>query len=84
LVGDDCPHKTTPDGYKRQLTAVAKATGWSPDNLEVKLRQSVRGAKHDKLDAFMAAWVASLDNSRRRAYGDEADPNDAIWVPHFA
>ena len=80
-VAGDCRHKTTPEGYSRQLAAVAKATGWAPVELDGRLRQSVVGARHDRLDAFMAAWVASLDKSQRRAYGDETNPNDAIWVP---
>jgi hypothetical protein len=39
------------------------------------------GTNHDRLDAFMAAWVASLPKRRRRAIGNEDDPDDAIWVP---
>jgi hypothetical protein len=77
----DCPHKTTPDGYSLQLRAVVEASGWTSVELEAQLRRSVPASKHDRLDAFMAAWVASLDKSRCCAYGDEADPNGAIWIP---
>lgn len=77
----ECPHKTTPDGYKRQLESVANATNWTPLELECALKHSVAGSKHDKLDAFMAAWVASLCRQSRRAFGNENDPDDAIWVP---
>lgn len=84
----ECPHKTTPVGYRCQLEAVAAATNWTPMDLECALKRSVPGTKHDRLDAFMAAWVASLPKQRRRAYGNEDDPNDAIWVPreprHFS
>jgi predicted nuclease with RNAse H fold len=76
-----CPHKSTPDGYRRQVEALANETGWSWDDLKRALGRAVPGTKHDKLDAFMAAWVASLAPQRRRAYGNEKDPDDAIWVP---
>lgn len=77
----ECPHKTTLEGYRCQLEAISTATGWTPIDLEHALKCSVPGSKHDRLDAFMAAWVASLPNQERRAYGKEKDPNDAIWVP---
>ena len=78
-----CPHKSTLDGYLRQLNAVAAVTDWPPTELDRALQQTVPGRRHDKLDAFMAAWVASLPKSRRYAYGDEGDANDAIWVPRI-
>jgi len=82
LVGD-CPHKSTPEGYRRQLEVIAVTTKWTAPELELVLKCSVPGSKHDKLDAFMAAWVASLSADRRRAYGNKNDPDDAIWVPHL-
>jgi predicted nuclease with RNAse H fold len=75
-----CEHKTTPEGYRSQLTAVAAATRWAPDDLERTLERCVAGSRHDRLDAFMAAWIASLPRDKRRAYGDAEDPDDAIWV----
>jgi len=73
-------HKTTDDGFKMQLQTIAKATGWSsPDALLGELRKMGFGAKHDKLDAFMSAWVASLPDDARKACG--MPPDDAIWVP---
>lgn len=30
---DECPHKATPEGYRRQLDAVATATGWNRNSL---------------------------------------------------
>ena len=78
---DKCLHKATPEGYRCQLKAVAAATNWNWNNLEFTLKRSVPGNRHDRLDAFMAAWVASLPRKSRRAYGNEKDPNDAIWVP---
>lgn len=76
-----CPHKSTLEGYSQQLNAIAAVTGWTPTELDRALQHAVPGAKHDKLDAFVAAWVASLPKPRRRAYGNEGDLNDAIWVP---
>jgi hypothetical protein len=45
------------------------------------LPENSTGTNHDRLDAFMAAWVASMDRMQRRAHGIETDPNDAAWVP---
>ena len=77
-----CEHKTTERGYRDQLSAIATLTGWEPQALEAKLKVAVPGSRHDRLDAFMSAWVASLPEEDRRALGDTHNPNDAIWVPH--
>jgi Protein of unknown function (DUF429) len=76
-----CEHKSTEKGYQSQLDAVAARTGWEPQNLEAKLKETVYGSRHDRLDAFMAAWVASLPPERRRAFGDGRQLDDSIWVP---
>jgi Protein of unknown function (DUF429) len=76
-----CPHKSLPEGYSLQLNAVATAVGSTSNQLEDELGQAVLGAKHDRLDAYMAAWVASLTLGNRRAFGSEANLDDAIWVP---
>jgi hypothetical protein len=75
-----CPHKSSLEGYRRQLEAVAAATGWTGADLQEVLSRAVPGRIHDRLDAFMSAWVASLDGQQRRAYGNENDRDDAIWV----
>lgn len=74
-------HKSNADGYKAQLAGIATRTGWSGGELETDLKRSVPGRRHDRLDAFIAAWVAALPTSRRRAYGEPLRPDDAIWVP---
>lgn len=74
-------HKSTATGYKNQLAAVAKRTGWSPAKLEQRLTATVPGKQHDRLDAFMAAWVAGLPPEGRYPYGTPAQPDDVIWVP---
>ena len=76
-----CQHKSTDQGYRDQLAAVAARTGWAPQDLEACLKATVHGGRHDRLDAFMAAWVASLGFEQRRAFGDPQQPEDAIWVP---
>lgn len=76
-----CAHKSTEQGYQDQLVAIAARTGWDPEALEAKLKVTVSGSRHDRLDAFMAAWVASLPLERRRAFGDAQRPDDSIWVP---
>ncbi len=76
-----CAHKSTDQGYREQLKAVAARTGWESPDLEARLKATVRGARHDRLDAFMAAWVASLSAERRHAFGDAQNPDDAIWAP---
>jgi predicted nuclease with RNAse H fold len=75
-----CEHKSTEKGYQKQLLSVAARTGWEPQNLEARLKETVPGSRHDRLDAFMAAWVASLPPEKRRAFGD-VQREDAIWVP---
>ena len=65
----ECPHKRTAEGYRRQLESVAAATNWLPLDLERALRRSVPGTKDDKLDAFMAAWVASSPNTSAALMG---------------
>jgi hypothetical protein len=76
-----CEHKTTEKGYRDQLAAVAARTGWDPHILEARLKETVPGSRHDRLHAFMAAWVASLPPEGRRAIGETLRPDDAIWVP---
>ena len=76
-----CLHKSTEAGYQSQLAAIAAATCWTPTDLEHELKVAVSGNRHDRLDAFMAAFVASLPENRRRAYGNAHNPDDAIWIP---
>ena len=76
-----CEHKSTEKGYQDQLRAVASRTGWAAQDLEARLKETLPGSRHDRLDAFMAAWVASIPQDRRRAFGHAERPDDAIWVP---
>jgi len=76
-----CEHKSTEKGYRDQLAAVSARTGWKPHGLEARLKATVPGSRHDRLDAFMAAWVASLPPAKRSAIGNAQQPDDRIWVP---
>jgi len=74
-------HKSKKEGHGEQLEAVAAATGWQREELRSALAAQGYGSRHDKLDAFMAAWVASLPKGRLLACGKP--PDDAIWVPRM-
>lgn len=76
-----CEHKSTEKGYRDRLRAVADRTGWKAENLKARLKLTVPGSRHDRLDAFMAAWVASLPPENCRAFGNAQRFDDAIWVP---
>jgi Protein of unknown function (DUF429) len=83
LLGVGGVHKSRKGGIEAQLAAVARLTGWpTPPNLEV-LAQVGHGRLHDRLDAYLAAWVASLDLGAREPLGCPLN-NDVIWVPRFA
>jgi predicted nuclease with RNAse H fold len=71
-------HKFRKEGLAAQLRAMSAATGWEPGELASELKICVAGAPHDRLDAYMCAWVASL-YPELDVYGGE--PNDSIWVP---
>lgn len=72
-------HKSKLDGYQEQLNRVAQQTGWEADRLSAHLKRSVRGDNHDKLDAYMSAWVASLYPDSVEACGEPL--TDVIWLP---
>lgn len=72
-------HKSTSKGFDQQLAAIAHELGLEKMALEEKLGNLSYGNRDDKLDALMSAWVASLDQAKRKALGNP--PDDAIWVP---
>lgn len=78
-LGASAVHKRHAEGQLAQLTAAAKHTGWpSPPSLAA-LDGIGYGNRHDRLDAYLASWIASLPESQRRAAG--IPPNDVIWLP---
>jgi len=82
LLGVGGVHKTRDGGIESQLAAVARFTGWPTPPLPKALAQAGYGRLHDCLDAYLAAWVASLDLNAREPLG--CPPNDVIWVPRLA
>jgi hypothetical protein len=68
--------KFTQAGFAEMLAAAGCATGWVDENLD--LSSASYGLKHDRLDAYLSAWVASLPEENRTAYGNP--PDDCIWV----
>lgn len=73
-------HKSRPGAVEAQLGAAARYTGWpAGDAAAPQLHDIAWGPSHDQLDAYLSAWVASLDETARIAYG--VPPDDVIWVP---
>lgn len=75
-------HKSTEQGLQSQIDEAAKLLGVSPTEMRSKLLAMGFGSAHDRLDAFLSAWVASLDEKDRKAFG--TPPDDVIWVPKVA
>jgi hypothetical protein len=73
-ISPGCGHKSTPEGFQRQLVAFAAAAHWNQDSILT----AAHGSPHDRLDALMSAWIASLPKSNRVAHGDGA--YDSIWT----
>ncbi len=79
-IGAGEVHKFKREGLDAQVAAAARCTGWSSvDAFDASLNLSGPGLKHDKLDAYLSAWVASLDENERISFG--TPPHDVIWVP---
>ena len=81
ILGSGQQHKSTPGAVEAQMAATARLTGW-PEKADVSVLKSVaHGSLHDRFDAYLAAWVASLagprtapngNSTRRRDLGAEA------------
>jgi hypothetical protein len=81
-LGVGAVHKFRKGAVADQLTAASFHTGWPTRRVgEPSFEEIAFGAGHDRLDAYLAAWVASLDESERTAYG--TPPDDAIWIPRL-
>jgi hypothetical protein len=80
VVGRGQVHKSEAGAVYDQLRAVIRHTGWTPgQNGNPTLSEIACGAPHDQLDAYLSAWVASLEAPDRVCYG--VPPDDAIWIP---
>jgi len=75
-------HKFKVGAVDVQLAAASAYTGW-PDSRadEPRLDEIAWGPRHDQLDAYLAAWVAALDETDRLPFGEP--PHDVIWVPRI-
>jgi hypothetical protein len=81
VVGAARVHKRHAEGTLCQLTAAANYTGWPSTPSVSSLDGIAYGNRHDRLDAYLAAWVAPLPEARRVPLG--CPPDDAIWVPRL-
>lgn len=72
-------HKSKADGLLCQFSAAARCTGWPKKDSSSCLADIGYGSLHDRLDAYLAAWVASLKIEQRKAIG--TPPDDVIWIP---
>jgi hypothetical protein len=72
-IAPEAGHKSTALGFQQQLDALAAAARWDP----AELPQAAYGSRHDKLDAVMSAWIASLPVEERLSHGDGSQ--DTIW-----
>ena len=80
-LGSAAIQKSEPDGFLSQLSSIARYTGWPKTLLAVSVNDIGYGKLHDKLDSYLAAWVASLETDHREALG--TPPDDAIWIPRI-
>ena len=81
ILGARDIHKSHRNGVRQQLAAAARHTGWPMVYEIASLDRICYGSYHDRLDAYLSAWVASLDVRDRSAIG--CPPHDVIWVPRL-
>jgi hypothetical protein len=79
ILGAADVHKSRSGAVESQLAAAAKYTRWPLSPTTEALIKVGHGALHDRLDAYLAAWVASLEPEMREPIG--VPPNDVIWIP---
>jgi len=83
VLGEGGVHKSKTGAVEAQLTAAARYTGWPGGaNEEIGFSEIAWAPGHDRLDAYLSAWVAALEEGDRVAFGEA--PNDVIWVPRLA
>jgi hypothetical protein len=82
VVGSGQVHKSKSGAADAQLAVVAEHTGWpneieaGPDFFDIAFAPA-----HDRLDAYLSAWVAALEEPDRIAFG--TPPDDVIWTPRI-
>ena len=79
-IGAAHTHKSKAEGVAAQLAAASMYTGWpAAAHSGPSFDDICSGPAHDRLDAYLSAWVASLDEPERLPLGEL--PGDVIWVP---
>lgn len=74
-------HKSKGNQAELQLSAISHHTGWpKTDDEWSQAGKMCLGPMHDRVDAYSAAWVASLPEQERICFGDP-EKGDAIWIP---
>lgn len=74
-------HKSKGNQAELQLSAMSHYTGWPRTEDDwVQSGNMCLGPMHDRVDAYSAAWVASLPKEERICLGD-SEKGDAIWIP---
>lgn len=73
-------HKTKRGVSEEKLNAIAQFTGWPTTEEANEINYIAAGSLHDRVDAYSAAWVASLSDDERGVFGDISN-NDAIHIP---
>jgi hypothetical protein len=82
VVGSGQVHKFKAGGVAAQLATVARHTGWpTGDKAETRFGEIAFAPAHDRLDAYLSAWVAALEEQDRIAFGKP--PDDVIWAPRI-
>lgn len=82
VLGAGQVHKSKAHGVRAQLASASRHTGWpSVDLGDPDFSDIAFGPAHDRLDAYLSAWVAALDEDDRFAFG--APPDDVIWTPRL-
>ena len=82
VLGAGDIHKTKPGGVEAQLSKAAIYTSWPVEGGPGPRFEDIAfGPAHDRLDAYLSAWVAALEPDNRIAYGQP--PGDVIWVPRL-
>ena len=82
VLGAADTHKFKSEGVRAQLLEASRHTGWPLGREgEPRFEEIAFGPEHDRLDAYLAAWVAALKPEDRLSFGQP--PDDVIWTPRI-
>jgi hypothetical protein len=82
VLGSGKVHKSKTGGIEAQLEEAAKYTGWPSTPSDMADFEDLGfGDRHDRLDAYLSAWVAALEEPGRLGFG--TPPHDVIWTPRI-